>query len=391
MKKIITILIILAIVGAGLFSYFKFFKSDKQNTEDKSKTLAAPVPVEVAKSIKGDLPLYISSSGKLEAKKINDYTAEVSGNISLNVREGESVKKGELLFEIDNTDYKVAYQQALLEYKKSYIEYVAISEDINSEDLKVKIDKKNLFSSDNEIEKIQKNILEEIKSKDITENRIQYRLGEKEMALKKALADYRKCKIRAPFSGVVGNIDISEGEYVKPNDKIMTLADISTLRIKAKIISKDLNKLKENSPAVVFPIINDKEYEGYIYSINPIISQNNSTYAVVEINNQNRELKPGMFCDVKLQYDLLKDRVLVPQEAVLEREEQKLVFVIRERNDEKLAYWNYVDIGAQNYEYIEIEDKLEAGKTVIVKGHYTISHKSAVTINENTDKNKSKK
>ncbi len=389
MKKVITILIILVIIGAGVFSYFKFIKESEEESSDESKTLAAPVPVKVSKSKRGDLPLYISSSGKLEAKKINDYTAEVSGNISLNVKEGDKVKKGELLFEIDNTDYKVAYQQALLDYKKAYIEYLAIKEDVSSENIEVKIDKKNLFSKDNEIEEIQKNILNEIKSQDLAENRIQYRLGEREMALKKALSDYRKCKLRAPFSGVVGNINVSQGEYVKPGKEVMTLADISTLRIKAKIISKDLNKLQEDSPAVVFPIINDKEYEGYIYSVNPIISQNNSTYAVVEIDNRNKELKPGMFCDVKLQYDLLENRVLVPKEAVLEREEQKLVFVIRDRNNEKLAYWNYVDIGKENYEYIEVKDKLEPGKTVIVEGHYTISHKSAVNIEDS--KNNSQK
>ncbi|HMA68729.1 MAG TPA: efflux RND transporter periplasmic adaptor subunit [Candidatus Mcinerneyibacterium sp.] len=385
MKKVITIIIVLVFLAGAIFSYFKFFRKEDESAADESKGLAAPVPVKIEKSIRGDLPLYISSSGKLEASKINDYTAEVDGNILIKVKEGDYVKKGTLLFEIDNTDYKVAYEQALIEYKKAYIEYLAINEDVNKEDLEIKIDKKDLFSRDKDIEKIQKETLEEIKSEDITKNRIKYRLGEKELALKSALANYRKCMIRAPFSGVIGNIEASQGEYVQRGRSVLTLADISNLRIKAKVIAKDITKLNEGSPAKIFPVTMDEIYTGTIYSVNPIISENNSTYVVVKVNNSNYELKPGMFCDVKLQYKLLKNKVLVPKNAVLEREEKKLVFVIRDRNDEKLAYWTYVDVGEENYENIAIEDKLEAGKPVIIEGHYTLAHKSPVTI-ENSKK-----
>lgn len=380
MKKVITIFIILLLIGAGVFSYFKFIKKEDKDAEDKSKGLAAPVPVETVMSKKGDLPLYISSSGTLEANKINNYKAEVSGNVSIKVEEGDYVNKGDLLFTIDNTDYKVAYEKALISYKKAYVRYLSINKDIDTNDVDIKIDTENLYSEDKDIEKIQKETIEEIKSNNISEKRIKYRLGEKELALKQALSNYRKCKIRAPFSGVIGNINVSEGEYLDINQSILTLADISTLKIKAKIIAKDLNKLKEGKSAVLFPIVNDKEYMGKISAVNPIISESNSTYAVVKIKNNNHELKPGMFCDVKLQYDLVKNKVLVPKEALLEREEKTLVFVIRERNDKKLAYWNYVDVNNQNYEYIAIEDKLKPKKEVITKGHYTLGHKSAVII-----------
>ncbi|HOO59050.1 MAG TPA: efflux RND transporter periplasmic adaptor subunit [Candidatus Mcinerneyibacteriales bacterium] len=379
-KKILVIVLVIIIAALAAGAWFLFFNKKSKEAEDKSKPLAAPVPVKTVRSWKGDLPLYISSSGKLEAIRVNDYIAEVTGNVNIKVKEGQFVQKGTLLFTIDNPTYQINYEKALLEYKKAYIQYLAISEDVESVE-GFAVEQKDLYSDDSEVAKIQQDVVEGLQKGTITRERIKYRLGEQELALKQALENYKKCSIRAPFSGVVGKIAAKQGEYLQAGSAVLSIADITRLRIKAKILVKDINQIKEGATAVIFPVVSDEKYSGRVYSVNPLIYDDNSTYAVVELDNRKGDLYPGVFCDVLLQVDLIKDKVLVPKEAVLERDGKKLVFVVKNG----LGYWTYVDVGPENYQYIVIEDKLDAGEEIIVEGHYVLNHKAAVTVVNNED------
>jgi|MTBAKSStandDraft_1061840.scaffolds.fasta_scaffold46326_2 RND family efflux transporter MFP subunit len=374
-KKIFVIILVIVVVALAAGAWFLFFNKKGQEAEDKSKPLAAPVPVKTVRSWKGDLPLYISSSGKLEAIRVNDYIAEVTGNVNIKVKEGQYVQQGTLLFTIDNPTYQINYEKALLEYKKAYIQYLAISEDVESVE-GFAVEQKDLYSDDSEVAKIQQDVVEGLQKGTITRERIKYRLGEQELALKQALENYKKCSIRAPFSGVVGKIAAKQGEYLQAGSAVLSIADITRLRIKAKILVKDINQIREGATAVIFPVVSDEKYNGRVYSVNPLIYDDNSTYAVVELDNKQGALYPGVFCDVLLQVDLIKDKVLVPKEAVLERDGKKLVFVVKNG----LGYWTYVDVGPENYQNIVIEDKLDAGEEVIIEGHYVLNHKAAVTV-----------
>jgi multidrug efflux pump subunit AcrA (membrane-fusion protein) len=86
-----------------------------------------------------------------------------------------------------------------------------------------------------------------------------------------------------------------------------------------------------------------------------------------------------MFATVKLETDILKNRLLVPKEALLMRDQRALVFVAQEG----LAKWHYVDVGEGNEEFIEIGSGIVAGDTVIVDGHYTLAHDVRVRIEGN--------
>jgi RND family efflux transporter MFP subunit len=374
-KVLVTLIIVLILALSALGAWFLFFKGKVAEAEDTSKPLAAPVPVKVTQSWQGDLPLYVSSSGKLEAIRVNDYIAEVAGNVNIKVKEGQVVSQGTLLFTIDNPTYQINYEKALLDYKKAYIQYLAISEDTEGVE-GFAVQQTDLYSDDKEVAKIQQEVVLGLQEGTITRERIKYRLGEQELALKQALENYKKCSIRAPFSGVIGKIDVKQGEYLQAGKPVLSIADISRLRIKAKILVKDIHHVKEGANAVIFPVVSDEKYTGRVFSVNPLIYDDNSTYAVVELSNEKKELYPGVFCDVLLQMDLIKDKVLVPKEAVLERDGKKLVFVVKEG----LGYWTYVDVGPENYEFVVIEDKLKAGETIIVEGHYVLNHKAAVTV-----------
>lgn len=384
MTKLRIIIIVIIVAGlAGAFFLFKdkiLPKKDNKDAVDSSNTLSTPIPITTGKSKIGDLPMYVSSSGKLEPIKMNDYTAEVNGNISIKVREGQTVKKGALMFVIDNPEYAIAYEKALLDYKKAYIEYLAIREvDVPMPELKTDTP---VYTDDAEIAAVQKNVIEEMKKGNESKERIKYRLGDQELRLKQAQENYKKCRVFAPFTGVIGKIEASEGEYVKPGKALLSLADISVLRVRAKLLVKDIAQIKEGNGALLFPVVTKKRYAGRIYSINPLIYDDNSTYAVVELDNAQGELKPGLFCDVLLQTHVIKGQVLVPKTALLVRDGKPLVFTTRVVNDQNLAWWQYVTVGEENFEYVSIKEGLEKDVEIIVEGHYTLQHKAPIIIND---------
>jgi multidrug efflux pump subunit AcrA (membrane-fusion protein) len=87
-------------------------------------------------------------------------------------------------------------------------------------------------------------------------------------------------------------------------------------------------------------------------------------------------LMPGMFASVSLKTDILKDRLIVPNAAVLWREQRSLAFVA----ENGLAKWCYVQTGAENEDEVEIKSGINAGDTVITKGHYALAHDARVKI-----------
>jgi multidrug efflux pump subunit AcrA (membrane-fusion protein) len=83
-----------------------------------------------------------------------------------------------------------------------------------------------------------------------------------------------------------------------------------------------------------------------------------------------------MYATVEIATRVLKDRLLVPREALLVRDQRNLVF----RAENGLAKWCYVDVGEQNEQSIEIRSGIAAGDTIIVDGHYTLAHDARIRV-----------
>ena len=93
--------------------------------------------------------------------------------------------------------------------------------------------------------------------------------------------------------------------------------------------------------------------------------------------NPGGEIKPGMHTEVEIVAEVHKDRLLVPQEAVLVRTGgRKLVFVA----EGGLAKWRYVEIGLENEDYAEILDGIKEGELVLVDGHSTLAHDAKIRV-----------
>ena len=115
-------------------------------------------------------------------------------------------------------------------------------------------------------------------------------------------------------------------------------------------------------------------------AINPIVDAESKTTAVtVEIPNPEEKILPGMFAYAKLEAQIFNNKFLVPKDAVLIRDQRKLLFIIRDG----LAKWCYVTTGLENEDHVEILDStlgLKPGELVITEGNYTLVHDAKVKV-----------
>ena len=195
-------------------------------------------------------------------------------------------------------------------------------------------------------------------------------------------------KITAPMDGTVISVPVSEGQTVNANQTtptIVTIADLSKMKIKPEISEGDITKVKAGQK-VSFTILSDSQtlYHSVIDSVDPAnttttdssstssstsSSNSNSTtsaiyyYANVLIDNPDRTLRIGMTTENNIKIANAKDVLLVSNMAIQKRDGKSFVNVLNDKNQPEQRE---VETGVQNDFHTEIKSGLNEGEKVIV-------------------------
>ena len=375
MKKRFFILLGLA-VAAGAAYYF-FSSNSKQETTYLTESVT-----------RGNVEKTVVASGSVESVNEVDVGAQVSGKITkLYVKLGQEIKKGEMIADIDSTTQvntlntkkaalvsyqaqlkakKTAYDVALSSYNrlsKLYTQKATSLDSLNSA-------KSTLDNAKAEMEAIEANI----KQAEIEVNTAETNVG--------------YTKITAPMDGTVISVPVSEGQTVNANQTtptIVTIADLSKMKIKPEISEGDITKVKAGQE-VSFTILSDSQtvYHSVIDSVDPAnttTSDSSSTssstsssssssttsaiyyYANVLIDNPNRTLRIGMTTENNIKIANAKDVLLVSNMAIQKRDGKSFVNVLNDKNQPEQRE---VETGVQNDFQSEIKSGLNEGEKVIV-------------------------
>ena len=375
MKKRFFILIGLA-VAAGAAYYF-FSSNSKQETTYLTESVT-----------RGNVEKTVVASGSVESVNEVDVGAQVSGKITkLYVKLGQEIKKGEMIADIDSTTQintlntkkaalvsyqaqlkakKTAYDVALSSYNrlsKLYTQKATSLDSLNSA-------KSTLDNAKAEMEAIEANI----KQAEIEVNTAETNVG--------------YTKITAPMDGTVISVPVSEGQTVNANQTtptIVTIADLSKMKIKPEISEGDITKVKAGQE-VSFTILSDSQtvYHSVIDSVDPAnttTSDSSSTssstsssssssttsaiyyYANVLIDNPNRTLRIGMTTENNIKIANAKDVLLVSNMAIQKLDGKSFVNVLNDKNQPEQRE---VETGVQNDFQTEIKSGLNEGEKVIV-------------------------
>ena len=375
MKKRFFILLGLA-VAAGAAYYF-FSSNSKQETTYLTESVT-----------RGNVEKTVVASGSVESVNEVDVGAQVSGKITkLYVKLGQEIKKGEMIADIDSTTQintlntkkaalvsyqaqlkakKTAYDVALSSYNrlsKLYTQKATSLDSLNSA-------KSTLDNAKAEMEAIEANI----KQAEIEVNTAETNVG--------------YTKITAPMDGTVISVPVSEGQTVNANQTtptIVTIADLSKMKIKPEISEGDITKVKAGQE-VSFTILSDSQtvYHSVIDSVDPAnttTSDSSSTssstsssssssttsaiyyYANVLIDNPDRTLRIGMTTENNIKIANAKDVLLVSNMAIQKRDGKSFVNVLNDKNQPEQRE---VETGVQNDFQTEIKSGLNEGEKVIV-------------------------
>ena len=373
MKKRFFILLGL-LVAAGAAYYF-FSSNSKQETTYLTESVT-----------RGNVEKTVVASGSVESVNEVDVGAQASGKITkLYVKLGQEIKKGEMIADIDSTTQintlntkkaalvsyqaqlkakKTAYDVALSSYNRLSKLYTQKATSLDS----VNTAKSTLDNAKAEMEAVEANI----KQAEIEVNTAETNVG--------------YTKITAPMDGTVISVPVSEGQTVNANQTtptIVTIADLSKMKIKPEISEGDITKVKAGQE-VSFTILSDSQtvYHSVIDSVDPantttsdssstssLSSSSSSTtsaiyyYANVLIDNPNRTLRIGMTTENNIKIANAKDVLLVSNMAIQKRDGKSFVNVLNDKNQPEPRE---VEIGVQNDFKTEIKSGLNEGEKVIV-------------------------
>jgi membrane fusion protein (multidrug efflux system) len=173
--------------------------------------------------------------------------------------------------------------------------------------------------------------------------------------------------IESPVSGVAISREIELGEVVSPGSLITIVHEVSRLKAATGIPEDDVSYFMVGSEARLeadaYP---GREFTGKIHFLSPAATGQNRTFpAEIAIENRKGELRPGMIVRVSLTRRVFDNAVVVPRDAVLERDTGNVVFVMKGER----AELRKVETGASEKGRIVLLQGLSAGEELIVSGH----------------------
>ena len=411
-KKILSLFLFIVVIV--ILGYFFLIRekgesgeeiSSQDVTASKEKVEEVPIPVKADTARIGDLVITLKSPGEAVTNLMVILKSETDGIAkNINVKEGQHVRKGELLVELDDRKFRLDLErdqanrlsrlsELLLEEQfSSASEPVQEAANEKIQNARKELEKSlELYRegtiSEEELEsssrKYELALIESGEKKDEVRSAAKG-LTQAEISVKTSQLNLEKTKIKAPFSGIITDIQISPQEHISIGRDLFLLVNISQIQVQAKVLESEVGKIKVGRDADLrFSAYPDKMFKGLVEAISPVIDPDDKTCKVtIEVANPQEEIKPGMHAEVEIAAEIHKDRLLIPQAAVLMRQGRKLAFVV----ENGLAKWRYIQVGQENEQYVEVlpsdkeGERIKEGEIVIIDGHATLAHDARVDV-----------
>ena len=304
----------------------------------KGAGAGGPTPVEVIEVRPTALQEDLQAVGSLRSNESVVLRPEVAGRIAqIGFRDGEAVRRGQLLVALDASVNQAEVAQAHAEYE------LALSNLKRTEDLA----RKNFVSSS----------VQEQAASNVQVSAAKLKLAEARLA---------KMQITAPFDGVVGIRNVSVGDYVKDGTDLVNVEDVGTLKVDFRLPERYFTQIRAGQPVeVMADAVPAARFRGAIEAINPRIDAAGRSLEVrAKLANLQRKLRPGMFARVRVIVGSRADALLVPEEAIVLLGEDFYVFKVDSGAAKRIKVKTGVRRGAQ----VEIVEGLAAGDQVVTAG-----------------------
>lgn len=315
-----------------------------------------PILVKAVELKPGELRVIVNATTTSTVKSETEVTlsAQRTGRvIKLPVLEGDLVKAGALIAQLDLSEEAVQSENVLAQSKATYVES---GKNLNR--IKELFEKGMVAQQDLDAARRAYEIA-----------RSQYETSADDIKVK---SDYSV--IRAPFDGVIAKKYTEAGELLLPGKQIVTIVNPDRIYVLATIDEVDVGRLRLDQPVMItidaFP---GEQFPGMIKRISPIVSggklETRTADVWIYFNERYAKIKPGMSADVEILVATLQSVLSVPSQAVIEREGKKQVFVVNGKNIKPGARVGArlkpIEIGETNWSFTQVTKGLNEGEFVI--------------------------
>jgi len=324
----------------------------------------APPPVTVVAAQRGDVPVFASGVGNVQAYRSVLVRARVDGTLEkIAFREGQDVKPGDALAEIDPRPYAAALAQAeakraadaaqLANAKRDLARYTALA--------------KSNFAS-----------LQQMDTQQATVNQVTANLQGDEAAIAAAGLNLSFCHITSPIAGVVGLRQVDEGNLVHATDSngIVTVTQITPISLVFTLPESELPHVQQALQAGAAPVFAAADEDAAPIAEGQLLTPDNridTTTGTISLKatfpNTDRKLWPGQFVSARLQLAVRHDSVSVPQTAIQHGTDGLYVYVVA---PDHTARRQNVKLGYEGNGRAVVDDGLAGGEDVIVAGQLRV-------------------
>lgn len=367
----------------------------------KKKRRERAVSVPVAEAVRRDLVVPVHAEGSIRARHAADILVERSGRVrAVHVREGQRVRRGQLLISLDDRELVLAREEAKARLLRALAQLAVEEQGFEgpegaervfaerSEELR-RLEDAGEISRRERLDRELVIGMEAVRAGAYRSELMEVRSG---LAAARADAErlrieLERTEIRAPFAGVVSGLELDPGEHVMAGQKVFRLVDDVRLEAVVSLLESDLARVSVGREARLSLPALEEELPVTVDIIDPEVDPESRTCRLlmrVEHGSgqvQPGQVKPGMFVRAAIAGSVYQDRLLVPRQAIVTRDGRPVVF----RVEDDRAQWVYVELGEQNDRWVEIASvyqggPLEAGTPVILENHLTLSHQAKVKI-----------
>lgn len=333
---------------------------------------SAPVPVTVEPTVKQNVPVYLTALGTVTALNTVTINPQVGGQLwAIYFKEGQSVKKGDVIAQIDPRTYQAAYDQAVAKEKE---DEAALATAISTLDRNQKLVANGYVAALN-IDTYRNNVAQ-LKATVIAD----------QANARSAKVQLEFTKIVSPIDGVAGIRQVDPGNVVTTSTAIVTLTQIQPIYVIFTLPEQNLetvrdsfqngaNKLEVSAldRADAHPL----DTTGTLQVVDNQIDTSTGTFKLRAVfNNPDRALWPGQFVNVRLRVRIVAGGLVIPAQAVQRGPDGDFVYKLQP--DQTVAMQPVKVAGEVGDSHVMISSGLTAGDQVVTEGQFRLKPGSKV-------------
>jgi RND family efflux transporter MFP subunit len=351
-RPVLSSLLLLAVTCSTLLGCSGDNPAESSGSKGVTTTLESTSDYTIEKVVVHKVADSVRAIGTVQAYQEVEISSEISGTIKkILLAVGDHVKRGDLLVQIDDETRQIALTQKKALLKKAEATRKKAVKDAQKGG--------SLFKqgviSDSESDDIE--LEKQIADADLDLARADVMRAEKEL---------RDTKIVAPFDSTVALEDVEIGKMVTPGQNLLTLVDISQVKIVITISELDISKLSVGSHVeIVIDSLPGKAFTGKVATVGVKADDATRTYPVeIIVANEGALLLPGMVSRVTIATKEPKEVIMIPKTAVRSEKGQMVTYVIHQGKVEQRRVY----LGQEQGEQVIVAQGLEAGDMLVVSG-----------------------